>query len=350
MFDLDLIASGFGLRETWNDVRDMNVLPAWTRGLKTGASASEEVFARGNLRLVRYLPKTEIIHKTPIVIIPSLINRHYILDLLPDQSLIGFLLNEGFEVYLIEWLAPQIEDRHLTLDRLSTHRIARALDRVAERSMTGRFHLLGHCLGGTFAILEAAQRQERVQSLTLLTTPVDFAKGGKLSLWAKETDLDIEAIIDAYGNMPWPLMQAGFHMLRPSISLAKWRKAFSRMKDVDFLVGFLSLEMWANDGISLLGNVYQFLVRKLYQENALVLNRFEINGQLIDLRRIQMPILDVIATDDHIVPPQMRWPRELNSQSTTRVDLVGGHVGALVGRRARETFWPELSRWLQKVS
>jgi polyhydroxyalkanoate synthase len=349
MLNLDLINSGMDLRESWNQVRDLGILPEWTQRLKVGSSPNEVIFSRGNLRLLRYVMPRPRLHATPIVIIPSLINRHYILDLLPGKSLIEFLSNEGFQVYLIEWLAPKLEDRHVSFERLFNQRLARALDLVARQSPQGQFHLVGQCLGGTLAILEATQRQERMKSLTLLTTPVDFSGGGKLTTWAAESGLDIEAVVDAYGNLPWPIMQAAFHCLRPSVGFGKWSHALSKVKDVDFLLTFLGIEMWANDNISLVGKVYQTVIRDFYQDNALIKQRFKIDGKTADLNSIVTPILDVSAVDDHIVPPAMCWPKSFNDGRTTRMLLPGGHIGALFGKRAQKTFWPEWSQWLQNA-
>lgn len=344
MLDLDFLPTGIGLRETWERARTSGLVPEWMKALEIGATPSREVFSRGNLRLLEYLPQTAKRSGVPVVFLPSLINRHYVLDLRPGRSLVEYLVMQGFPVYMIEWLAPRAEDRYLTFDRLFSARISKALEVVASQSESGKFHLAGHCLGGTLAAIEASLRPERIQSLSLLTTPIDFSHAGKLGDWTKAPGFDVDSLVEAYGNVPWPLLQSSFQLLRPSLVIGKWSRLMAKWQDTDFLLSFLGLEIWSSDNVSFPGLCYATLIREFYQNNALVSGELRVEGRTIDLSKFAKPVLDVVAVDDHIVPLSTRWPAQ---SRVARVDLAGGHIGALLGGRAQKTFWPELSQWLK---
>ncbi len=320
------------------------------RGIELGSTPSREIFRRGNLRLIEYEAALGVREREiPIVIIPSMINRHYILDLLPGASFIEALCLAGFRVYALEWLQPHPSDRYMTIDELFERRIAKALDRVAKTSPNGRFHLVGQCLGGTLSLVEALLRPDRLETLTLMTTPVDFTEAGQLGTWA-QSQLDVDLLTDAYGNIPSSLLQASFKWLRPSLSLNKIRKLASRWRDEEFLRAFLALEMWAVDNVDFPAECYRFLIEELYRENKLVKSGVDgglvVEGRALDLCDLRVPIFDAVASDDHIVPTSMRLPKFATRENVLRREYRGGHLGAVIGGGARKTFWPELIVWL----
>ncbi|MEK7357770.1 MAG: alpha/beta fold hydrolase [Bdellovibrionota bacterium] len=335
------------VRETWSALRSLPLVPVWLRGLELGSTPNREIFRRGNLRLLEYEPAIDSVPQaTPIVVIPSMINRHYILDLLPGASFIEALCLAGFTVYSLEWLQPHPSDRYLTIDELFTRRIDKALAVVAGRSPSGTFHLVGQCLGGTLAIVESLLRPERVQTLTLMTTPVDFAQAGQLGAWA-QAPLDVEALTDAYGNIPSSLLQNSFKWLRPSLSLNKITKIAKRWRDEDFMRALLALEMWSADNVDFPADCYRFLIEELYRGNKLSRGGLVVAGRSLDLEELRLPIFEAVAADDHIVPRTMRLPLLGSNPSIIRRDFKGGHLGAVIGGGARKTFWPELVAWLK---
>lgn len=335
------------VRETWSNLRSLPLLPEWMRSIDLGSTPSHEVFRRGNLRLLEYERAPNVREREiPVVIIPSMINRHYILDLLPGSSFIEALCFAGYRVYSLEWLQPHASDRFLTIDELFERRIAKALDRVAKISPNGRIHLVGQCLGGTLSLIEALLRPDRIESLTLMTTPVDFAEAGQLGTWA-QAPLDVDALTEAYGNIPSSLLQNSFKWLRPSLSLGKIRKLASRWRDEEFMRAFLALEMWAVDNVDFPAECYRFLIEELYRENKLAKGGLVIEGRALDLESLRVPIYDAVASDDHVVPMSMRLPKFESRENVVRREFRGGHLGAVIGGGARKTFWPELIAWLK---
>src|SRR5690606_32844373 len=137
-------------------------------------------------------------------------------------------------------------------------------------SPRNQVHVLGYCLGGTLATIHAAARPERVASLLLLAAPVSFSDGGQLAVWTQTPTFDVGAIVTAFGNVPWQLMQGAFHMLRPTLTLSKAVALVDRAANDEFLDGFLAIETWGSDNVSFPGECYRQYIEELYRGDALM--------------------------------------------------------------------------------
>ncbi|MBX3156259.1 MAG: alpha/beta fold hydrolase [Deltaproteobacteria bacterium] len=289
-------------------------------------------------------------YRRPILLVPSLINRWYVLDLGPGRSLIEWLVARGHDVYCIDWGTPGDEDRYLTWDDICGRYLGRAVRLVARRSDSD-VHVLGYCLGGTIAAAYVAAFPDDVASLLALAAPVDFAHAGIMSTWTRTPTFDVGAILDAFGNIPWPLMQASFRMLRPTLNAAKVVGLLDRAWDDEFLDGFLATERWGNDNVSFPGACYQRYIDELYRQNRLVAGTFSVLGRPARLPAIECPTLAVAFADDNIVPAAAAGPLvELVSSRDKQVVIDrGGHVGAVVSRKAADRLWPALHTfWAQR--
>lgn len=316
--------------------------------LAVGALPSRRVFSEGRIRLLRYRrPRGATpVARHPVLIVPSLINRSYVLDLLPGRSFAEYLLQAGFDVYLLEWGRPEDEDRFLSLEDLVAGPLHRALRAI------GPAHVVGHCLGGTVAMIYGLSRPSSMASLSLLTAPVDFERCGQLGDWSRFPGFDVEAFVEAYGNVPWALMQSAFHLMRPGATFSKYRKALGRLRDRAFVKNFLALEMWASDNVSFPGGCYRGLIGDLYRRNGLLSGALRVRGKPIRLSEISFPVLNVVAGADHIVPPAATLQaRHLGGgkRMLTRWVVEGGHIGAVLGRPARQELWPRMTEWLMQA-
>lgn len=314
---------------------------------RLGQTPHDVVWAEQKWRLLRFRGPRAPRFATPILCVPSLINRWTVLDLSPGRSLVEWLVAEGHDVYVIDWGTPTDEDRYVTWDDLCDRALGRALRQVAARSRDGAAHVLGYCLGGTLAAVHAAARPERIASLTLLATPIDFAHAGIMARWTQSPGFDPRALVDALGNLPWPLMQASFHLLRPTLTLQKLVGLLDRAWDDEFLDGFLATERWGNDNVSFPGECYRQYMDDLYRGNRLVAGTMTLSGRPARLESIDCPLLVVSFAHDQIVPAASAIPALalVASPDKAHLPLGGGHVGAVVSRRARSTLWPELSGW-----
>lgn len=308
-----------------------------------GMTPSDVVFAENKWRLLRYRSDARR-HARPILLVPSLINRHYVLDLLPGKSFAQWLVARGWDVYCVDWGTPGPEDRYVTFDDVCDAALGRAIRRAAKTSGADKVHLLGYCLGGTLTTIHAAVHHERVASMCALAAPVRFDSPGMLEAWTRTETFDVRAVVEATGNVPWQLMQSAFHMLRPTLSLSKAVHLIDRAWDDEFLDGFLALETWGNDNVSFPGECYVRYIEELYRGDALRKGTFTLGGKPARLEDVTCPLLVVSFEHDNIVPKEAATALiELaGSKVKKHVHLPGGHVGAVVSRSASQRLWPVL--------
>lgn len=328
---------------------------AWWRNLWTfggrplpavGATPSEVLHRENKWRLLRYRPRPEgIAYATPVLLVPSLINRPYVLDLQPGRSLVEFLVGLGHDVFLVDWGTPGPEDRYLTFDEVADRYLGRALRIASDHGRRGKAHLLGYCLGGTLAVIHAAARPERVASVGTLGAPMTFRDDGLLSAWSATPTFDVASMIEAFGNAPWFFLQAGFQFLRPTLPLWKLVHLLDRLWDDEYVDGFLALETWGADNVSFPGACYVRYIEELYRGDALARGTFRLSGSPARMEDLRCPTLAVTFEHDRIVP----WRsgallvERTGAADKEWIHLPGGHVGAVVSRKASQNLWPRLS-------
>jgi len=315
-----------------------------------GATPNEVVHTENKWRLLRYDPpespaQTSPRPAHPIVLIPSLINRHYVLDLMPGKSMAEWLVARGHDVYCIDWGTPGPEDRYLDLQTIADRYIGRAV-RVASRLSSNPPHLVGYCMGGTLAAVYAALHPERIASLVTLAAPVRFDDDGLLTTWSTSSGFDIDALVDATGLVPWQLLQSSFHLLRPTANLSKFVNLVDRAWSDQFLDGFFALEAWANDNVSLPGAFYRSWIVDFYRDNRLWDGTLLVGDKLAALPNITAPVLAISFEHDTIAPPLSceALIERVSSLERRHVRLPGSHIGGTTSGTAAKNLWPLLSQ------
>lgn len=318
----------------------------WAKEISASDLNAEVIAEAGSLKLVKYSslqPKSRL----PMLFIPSFINRHYVLDLLPEKSLLQYYLKSGFDVYLLNWGEPQEEDKLLSFETLFQVYLDYLFLKLKQTAKTSQFHILGQCLGGQIALLYSLLKAEDVASLSLITTPVNFDEGGQLKDWARHPSLDLSKFIEARGNAPWLWMQMGFLGMKPIQILRKYKNFFERRNDAQFKRNFLALETWSFDNINIRGQFFLSLIRDFYQSNAWLKGGYEFCGQILKIQDLKVPVSVLNAEDDHIVPLQSTLQKENVplAQSFKKWNCRGGHIGALIGSYSQKEIWPQLLKW-----
>lgn len=284
----------------------------------------------------------------PLLLVPSMINRWYVLDLRPGVSLAASLVEAGFDVFCLDWGIPRDEDRYLTWEDV-LRRLSRAARRVRKETGAERISVLGYCMGATLTGIHAALEPEGVAALVNLAGPFDFEKGGMLTTMTNPRWFDVDAIADA-GNLPPSQMQSGFVALRPTLQVAKWVGLMDRWFEPGFREGFEALDEWSNDNIPFPAEAYRTYIRDLYQGNTLVAGTHRVGGARVDLSRITCPVLTVAADRDTICP--LEAAQALNdavgTDDTELLVVPGGHVGAVVGSKAPQKLYPAIAEWLRR--
>lgn len=321
-----------------------------------GQTPHDIVFRENKWSLLRYRSKS-VTKRHPVLLIPSLINRHYVLDLLPGKSFAEYLVKQGYDVFCIDWGTPGAEDRYVTFDDIVDRYIGRALRVTCERAGVEKAHVLGYCLGGTLSVIHAALRPERIASLALVAAPVRFDDDSLLARWTQSSGFDLTALVEGSGVVPWPLLQASFHMLRPTLNLAKAVGVLSKSPlvqdrwDDQFLDGFFAVETWGNDNVGFPGEAYRKYIQCLYRDNALVKDELSISGRVVRLGDIETPTLAVTFEHDNIVLPASAVDvlSRVKSAHKAHVHVPGGHVGAMVSSGAAKHVWPKIERFFRDV-
>ncbi len=328
-----------------------------------GTTPSEIIYTEDRMRLLHYVPTVEKPHPVPILIVYALVNRYYILDLSPDKSVIKKLLDEGFDVYIIDWGYPSGVDRYLTLDDYVNGYINKSVDLIKERSGLDKITLLGVCQGGTFSIMYTALHPEKVKNLVTLVAPVNFdTDKGLLHLWAK--NLDVDKIVDNYGMVPGDFLNQGFLLTDPfRLMIDKYVGLFDRiecspddsecqLRNEENIRNFLRMEKWIFDSPDQAGETLRQFVKDCYQKNLLIKNEMKLNGKSINLKNISMPLLNVMAEFDHLVPNDASKPLSDAVSSSDKETLIfpTGHIGIFVGSRSQKEVCPRIAEWLKPRS
>ncbi len=315
-----------------------------------GATDHDVVFEAGPLKLLRYRRQEPATRTEPVLFCYALINRPYILDLLPDKSVVRQYLARDFDVYMIDWGVPSVGDQGLGLEHYVSGFLRGAVRHILRAHACEQLHLLGYCMGGTMSALFTAQHPESVKTLTLLAAPIDFAsREALLNLWTDRKYFDVDAFIDANGNCPAAFLQSCFLFMKPVQNLlAKNVALCEQMDDPAFVENYFAMEHWVNDNIPVAGQTFREFVKKLYQGNELVRGEFRLGDQRIDLGRIRCPVLLLTAKNDHLVAPSstLGIRPHLGSRDVAAMSIDAGHVGLVVSSKAQEKLWPEATRWL----
>ncbi|MCC6527930.1 MAG: alpha/beta fold hydrolase [Polyangiaceae bacterium] len=318
--------------------------------MQLAASPRDVVLCDGSARLYRFRTAASPAAPRPAVLcVPSLINKWYVLDLRRGASVVEALGAAGCDVYCLDWGEPGDEDRYLEWDEVLARlgRMARAARRLAGAERLG---LLGYCMGGTLAAIHAALEPESVGALVNLAGPIDFGHAGILGHLVQPRWFDPEAIASA-GNMTAGQMQAGFAALRPTAPLAKWVSFLDKLAEPEKREAFEALEAWASDNVAFPAAAYVRYIRELYQENRLVQGTHAVAGRPVDLGRIRCPVLTVTTSRDTICPPAaaLALNERVGSSDRRALGIPGGHVGAVVGERARTALYPALGEFFRQA-
>lgn len=305
----------------------------------------------GSATLYRFRPAATRapVGTAPLLLVPSLINRWYILDLRPGASVAEALVDSGLDTFCLDWGVPQDEDRFLSWDDVLA-RLARAVRKVRRETGATKVGLLGYCMGATMSAIHAALHPEAMAALVNLAGPVDFEEGGFMRHMVDPKWFDPNAIANA-GNLSPSQMQSGFSALRPTQSLAKWVAYLDKCHDPKAREAFDALETWAGDNIPFPAEAYRRYIGELYQQNQLVLGTHRIAGRRVDLGAIRCPLLTITADRDTIVPPRaaMALAEKSSASEKELLTVPGGHVGAVVGSRAAKVLYPAMTTWLRRV-
>jgi polyhydroxyalkanoate synthase len=345
-------------RQAWENASELiektTVAPDRTetfQNVEVGETPSEVVYEENKLRLLHYESRTDEQHSVPILVVYALINRPYILDLQPERSVIRTLLDNGFDVYMIDWDEPSSLDRSLTLDDYVNRYMENCVDVVRERSGHDAINVLGYCMGGTMSTMYAALHPEKVRTLALMAAGLCFAgDSGVLELWGDDEYFEPRAVTDTFHNVPAEFLDVGFALMDPVQNyVTKYVNLYENVEDEDFVENFARMEEWLGDGIDVAGQTFVEFIEDIYQENKLMNNELYLGGEHVDIENIDMPVLQIVAEYDHLIPPEASKPFNdaIPSEDKTIMEFPTGHIGMSVSSKSHAKLWPDVCDWFE---
>jgi polyhydroxyalkanoate synthase subunit PhaC len=283
----------------------------------------------------------------PVLLVPSMINRWYVLDLRVGASLATALVDKGLDVWCLDWGVPQDEDRYFSWEDVLA-RMDRMVRRVRRQTGAKRISIMGYCMGATVSGIHCALEPEGIASFVNLLGPFDFSQAGFLGTMTREDIFDADAVADA-GNVSPNQMQSGFMMLRPTQGLSKLVGLMDRGMDPKFRDGYDALEEWASDNVAFPADAYRTYIKELYQQNRLIKGEHRVRGREVKLERISCPVMTVTASRDAICPPLAANALNSKVQKSQTLEVPGGHVGAVVGGAAQRALYPALAKFFSEA-
>ena len=325
----------------------------------------EVIWTLNKARLYHYIPTLPPVgasggrprHPVPLLLVFALMNRPSILDLRPGNSFVEYMVKHGYDVYLLDWGAPGIEDKNLKFDDYVLDYLPRAVRKLKSFSGAEEFSLLGWCIGALITTMYAALRGDAsdLKNLILLTAPLDFTNRecGGFIRWVNDQHFDIEKILVTFGNMPGEMLDYGAKALKPVENyISNYLRLWENLNDPRVVESWHAMNTWVTDLIPLAGGAYRQLIDDFYRENRLVKGTMTLRGERVDLANIHASVLNVVANEDHIVPPeQTEHVMDLiGSQDKELLKIPGGHIGMMAGSAAVKRTWPLIEAWLGERS
>jgi polyhydroxyalkanoate synthase len=312
----------------------------------------EVVYEEDRVKLKHYypvLPKSKLM-KTPLLVVYALINRETMLDLQPGRSIVQNFLNDGIDLYMIDWGYPTRKDKFLTIDDHVNGYMDNIVDFIRRQHSLPKINLMGICMGGTFSVMYSALHPEKIKNLVTTVTPTNFdTDQGLLHIWMKNVDAD--RMVKTFGNMPGDIMNLGFLLLNPArLMIDKYVGFLENVDNKTFVENFVRMEKWIFDSPDVPGETFRQFIQDCYQKNLLIQSKMELGGRRVDLKKITMPLINFYGQYDHLVPPAAceLLTSKVGSKDTQDICLQTGHIGIYVSSKFQKEFAPKIAGWLNE--
>lgn len=309
------------------------------------------IYEGGKVSLRHYEARGPLRHRTPLLLVYALIKRPWILDMQSGRSVIESLTGQGFEVYLIDWIPPNEDDTWRGFDAYVNGDVANAVRAVQLHTGSRQVSVLGYCFGALLSLMYTALHQGEVKNLITLTIPLDMTvrELPMTHLASAMSPQSAEMITAMYGNAPAWMMASFFNAMDPiHHTINKFVTRYRQGSRPGFGETFDLFEKWMSSDIPLAGKIFRELSTELALDNKLMRNMMKLGSEVVDLRKVSCPLLNVIGELDDVVHPKQSYGLLdlVNSSDKRNVGFPTGHMGMAVSTPVLRKLWPEIGKWL----
>jgi polyhydroxyalkanoate synthase subunit PhaC len=322
-----------------------------------GSTPREVVWTHRQTTLYRY-QSSKRRYGVPLLLVFALINRPEIFDLRPGSSLVEFLIDEGFDVFLVDWGYPDEEDADMGLDNYVCDELEWAVRETLRASGAEEVSLMGWCIGATLCAMYCGLDRGQggrppVKNLALLTMPVD-GRGSRYARWVGDDEFDVDRTGELWGAVPGGAIDFANKMLKPVTNYwTTYRRLWEGVREgTARREAYQTMAKWVGDNPPFPGRVWAEWIRMMYRDAGLLSGRVRLRGRRVDLGRIDQSVLVVTAGADHIAPLPGTAPifDLISSTDVEHLARPGGHIGLVAGSAARTEIWPHIAEWLAERS
>ncbi|PWU79230.1 MAG: class III poly(R)-hydroxyalkanoic acid synthase subunit PhaC [Candidatus Nitrosopolaris wilkensis] len=320
--------------------------------IEVGSTPNEIVHEARLYRLLHYRPMVSKTAKTPILFVYALINRSYILDLQPDKSWIRNLLGQGFDIYLIDWKTPARVDKYVSFDDYVNEYIDDCVEYVRTKTSVNKLTLHGYCMGATMSAIYSTLHEDKIRNLATIAPVIDSNQDTTV-LGNFSRHLDVDRMFNSIGNLPVEQLYALFSTLKPfKQGVNKYFNLVENIDNEEFVQNFLRVEKWLYDTPPIAGETFRQWITDIYQRNLLVANEMKIGNEIIDLSKIKIPLLNIVAEEDHLVSPQCSASLNdaVSSFDKRLMRFHTGHVGLIASSYSQNNVLPKVGQWIKARS
>jgi polyhydroxyalkanoate synthase len=320
--------------------------------IEVGSTPNEIVHESRLYRLLHYRPMVSKTAKTPILFVYALINRSYILDLQPDKSWIRNLLSQGLDIYLIDWKTPAQVDKYVSFDDYVNNYIDDCVEFVRRKTSVNRITLHGYCMGATMSVIYSTLHEDKIRNLATIAPVIDSDQDTTV-LGNFSKHIEVDRMFNSIGNLPAEQLYALYSTLKPfKQGVNKYFNLVENIDNEEFVQNFLRIEKWLYDTPPIAGETFRQWIIDIYQKNLLVANEMKIGNEIIDLSKIKIPLLNIVAEEDHLVSPQCSAPLNdtVSSHDKRLMRFHTGHVGLIASSYSQNNVLPKVGQWIKARS
>ena len=303
-------------------------------------------------RLLHYHSLVKKVSPVPILVVYALVNRSYVLDLQPNKSWIRHLLTQGYDIYLLDWKSPTRMDKYVSFDDYVNCYIDDCVNIVRDKNSADKITLHGYCMGSSMSAMYTSLHQEKIKNLVTIAPVIDTSKDTTV-IANISREMDIDKLVSSIGNLPPEKLYECYSILKPfKQGVNKYFNLIENIDNDSFVQNFLRIEKWLYDTPPIAGETIRQWINDVYKKNLLFKNQLKLGKIIVDLEKINVPLLNIVAEEDHLVGPECSVPLNevVSSEDKRLIRFHTGHVGLIASSYSQNNVLPKVGQWLKTRS